>query len=105
MKPRIKLEFGTRGAPDPFELREILAHVAEDFPDKLPDAPILVQTVALERTNRGKTTNIHALQRSGKLKPGSSRNFCDMFMLDAAGVTTRALAERDLLAQARETRA
>ncbi|MBA4228780.1 MAG: nucleotidyl transferase AbiEii/AbiGii toxin family protein [Hyphomonas sp.] len=99
VQPRIKLEFGARGDPEPFELRDILPYVAEDFPDELPDAVAAVPTLALERTYWEKATILHALHHSGKLRPGLSRHFYDVFMLDAAGITERALAERVLLEQ------
>ena len=99
VKPRIKLEFGARGDPEPFELREISPYVAQDFPDEVPDAVTTVPTLALERTYWEKATILHALHHSGKLRLGLSRHFYDVFMLDAAGVTARALVKRDLLAQ------
>lgn len=99
MQPRIKLEFGARGDPEPFEQRRILPYVAEDFPGEVPDASTTVPTLALERTYWEKATILHALHHSGKLRPGLSRHYYDVFMLDAAGITERALAERDLLEQ------
>ena len=99
VQPRIKLEFGARGDPEPFEQRDILPYVAEDFPGEVPDAVTAVPTLALERTYWEKATILHALHHSGKLRPGLSRHFYDVFMLDAAGVTERALTERELLEQ------
>lgn len=99
MQPRIKLEFGARGDPEPFEQRDILPYVAEDFPGEVPDASTTVPTLALERTYWEKATILHALHHSGKLRPGLSRHYYDVFMLDAAGVTERALAQRELLEQ------
>lgn len=99
VKPRIKLEFGARGDPEPFEPRGVLPYVAEDFPDEMPDAVTTVPTLALERTYWEKATILHALHHSGKLRTGLSRHFYDVFMLDAAGVTARALDKRDLLRQ------
>lgn len=99
VQPRIKLEFGARGDPEPVEQRDVLPYVAEDFPGEVPDAVTAVPTLALERTYWEKATILHALHHSGKLRPGLSRHYYDVFMLDAAGVTERALAERDLLEQ------
>jgi len=99
VQPRIKLEFGARGDPEPVEQRDILPYVAEDFPGEVPDASTTVPTLALERTYWEKATILHALHHSGKLRPGLSRHYYDVFMLDAAGITERALAERDLLEQ------
>jgi len=99
VQPRIKLEFGARGDPEPFEQRDILPYVAEDFPGEVPDAVTAVPTLALERTYWEKATILHALHHSGKLRPGLSRHFYDVFMLDASGITERALTERVLLEQ------
>lgn len=99
VQPRIKLEFGARGDPEPFELRDILPYVAEDFPGEVPDAVTAVPTLALERTYWEKATILHALYHSGKLRSGLSRHFYDVFMLDASGITERALTERVLLEQ------
>jgi hypothetical protein len=99
VQPRIKLEFGARGDPEPVEQRDILPYVAEDFPGEVPDAVTAVPTLALERTYWEKATILHALHHSGKLRPGLSRHYYDVFMLDAAGVTERALAQRELLEQ------
>jgi hypothetical protein len=99
IKPRIKLEFGARGDPDPHEPRAIRPYVAEEFPDALPDAETLVDTLSVERTFWEKATILHALHHNGKLRDGLSRHYYDLLMLDHAGVTAAALAEPDLLEQ------
>ncbi|KAJ8139358.1 hypothetical protein OY671_007429 [Metschnikowia pulcherrima] len=99
VQPRIKLEFGARGDPEPFEQRDISPYVAEDFPGEVCDAVTAVPTLALERTYWEKATISHASHHSGKLRPGSSRHFYDVFMLDASGITERALTERVLSEQ------
>lgn len=99
IKPRIKLEFGARGDPDPHEARAIRPYVAEEFPDALPDAETLVDTLSVERTYWEKATILHALHHNGKLRDGLSRHYYDLLMLDRAGVTAAALAEPELLDQ------
>lgn len=99
VQPRIKLEFGARGDPEPYEQRDILPYVAEDFPGEVPDSATTVPTLALARTYWEKATILHALHHSGKLRPGLSRHYYDVFMLDASGVTEQALAQRELLEQ------
>lgn len=98
IKPRIKLEFGARGETEPFEERPIQPYLAEDFGDDLPDSVTLVPTLAVERTFWEKATILHALFHNGKLRPGMSRHYYDLVMLDRAGVTEAALARPDLLA-------
>ncbi|MGX7896052.1 nucleotidyl transferase AbiEii/AbiGii toxin family protein [Tsuneonella sp. HG222] len=99
VKPRIKLEFGARGDPDPFEARDIKPYLAEEFPDGLPDAVTSVETLSIVRTFWEKATILHALHHNGKLRDGLSRHYYDLFMLDLAKITGAALAEPELLAQ------
>lgn len=99
IKPRIKLEFGARGDPDPFEKRDIRPYVSEEFPDALPNALTSVETLSVGRTFWEKATILHALHHNGKLRDGLSRHYYDLLMLDRAGVTAAAMAEPDLLEQ------
>lgn len=98
IKPRIKLEYGARGEPEPFEERAITPYLAEEFPDELPDADTLVSTLSVVRTFWEKATLLHALHHKGALREGLSRHYYDLVMLDRAGVTTEALAQPELLA-------
>lgn len=99
IKPRIKLEFGARGEPDPHEPRAIRPYLAEEFPDALPDAETRVDTLSVERTFWEKATILHALHHNAKLRDGLSRHYYDLLMLDRAGVSAAALAEPGLLDQ------
>lgn len=99
IKPRIKLEFGARGDPDPFEKRDIRPYVSEAFPDALPNALTSVETLSVGRSFWEKATILHALHHNGKLRDGLSRHYYDLLMLDRAGVTAAAMAEPDLLEQ------
>ncbi|HEX8442787.1 MAG TPA: nucleotidyl transferase AbiEii/AbiGii toxin family protein [Allosphingosinicella sp.] len=99
IKPRIKLEFGARGDPDPFEDRVIQPYLAEQFPEALPDAQTSVETLSVERTFWEKATILHALYHGGKMRDGLSRHYYDMLMLDRAGVTALSLAQPGLLEQ------
>ena len=99
IKPRIKLEFGARGDPDPFEDRIIQPYLAEQFPDALPDAETSIETLSVERTFWEKATILHALHHGGKMRDGLSRHYYDMLMLDRAGITAAALADPALLEQ------
>ena len=97
VKPRIKLEFGARGEADPSEGRSIVPYVAEEFPDEIPNAATMVPTLAVERTYWEKATILHALHHNGKLRPGLSRHYYDLLMLDQSAVTGAALASDGLL--------
>jgi len=97
IRPRIKLEYGARGDPEPFEERPITPYLAEDFPDELPDAATLVPTLSVQRTYWEKATILHSLHHKGKLRDGLSRHYYDLVMLDLAGITDEALAQPDLL--------
>ena len=61
IKPRIKLEFGARGDPDPSEILPLSPYIAEEFPDLMPSAQVKVPTLAVERTFFEKATILHAL--------------------------------------------
>jgi len=98
IKPRIKLEYGARGEPEPFEARAILPYLAEEFPDELPDSQTLVPTLSVLRTYWEKATLLHALHHKGVLRDGLSRHYYDLVMLDRAGVTADALSHAELLA-------
>lgn len=98
IKPRIKLEYGARGEPEPFEERAISPYLAEEFPDELPDAATLVPTLSVVRTYWEKATLLHALHHKGALRDGLSRHYYDPVMLDRAGITAEALAQPELLA-------
>ena len=98
IKPRIKLEYGARGEPEPFEERMIMPYLAEEFPDELPDAETLVPTLTVVRTFWEKATLLHALHHKGALREGLSRHYYDLVMLDRAGITVEALAQPELLA-------
>lgn len=97
IKPRIKLEYGARGEPEPFEERMIVPYLAEEFPDELPDAETLVPTLTVARTYWEKATLLHALHHKSALREGLSRHYYDLVMLDRAGVTAEALAQPELL--------
>lgn len=98
IKPRIKLEYGARGEPEPFEDRGVVPYLAEEFADELPNASTLVPTLSVIRTYWEKATLLHSLHHKGKLRPGLSRHYYDLLMLDHAGVTDEARACPELLA-------
>jgi len=97
IKPRIKLEYGARGEPEPFEDRAITPYLAEEFPAELPDATTMVATLSVVRTYWEKATLLHSLHHKGQLRPGLSRHYYDLVMLDRAGITEEARAQLGLL--------
>ena len=98
IKPRIKLEFGARGDPEPSEVLPISPYIAEEFPDLMPSAQVEVPTLAAERTFFEKVTILHALAHNGRLRPAMSRHYYDTFMLARAGIAKRAAEDPALLA-------
>lgn len=98
IKPRIKLEYGARGEPEPFEERAITPYLADEFADELPNASTPVPTLSVIRTYWEKATLLHSLHHNGKLRPGLSRHYYDLLMLDRAGITDEARARPELLA-------
>jgi hypothetical protein len=99
IKPRIKLEYGARGEPEPLEDRAITPYLAEEFPAELRNAATMVATLSAVRTYWEKATLLHSLHHKDKLRPGLSRHYYDLLMLDRAGITEEARAQPGLLAQ------
>ena len=97
IKPRIKLEYGARGEPEPYKTQTIRPYLAEQFPDEFLDADTDVETLSIERSFWEKVTILHALHHNDKFRAGMSRHYYDVVMLDRAGITARALADPDLL--------
>lgn len=98
IKRRIKLEYGARGEPEPFEPRPLVSYIVEEFPDELPDGKTLMPTLSIVRTFWEKATLLHALHHKGSLRDGLSRHYYDLVMLDRAGITAEAVADTELLA-------
>ncbi len=99
IKPRIKLEFGARGEPEPAQSMAIIPYLAEEFPGELSDAAVSVSTLSVERTFWEKVTILHALHHGSKLRPEMSRHYYDTMMLASKGIDDTALAQPDLLAK------
>lgn len=99
IKPRIKLEFGARGEPEPARSMAIIPYLAEEFPDELSDANVSVMTLSVERTFWEKVTILHALHHGSKLRPEMSRHYYDTIMLASKGIDDTALTQPDLLAK------
>jgi len=104
VKPRIKLEYGARGDPEPYEHRQISPYLADEFPEEAPDAQTAVETLNVERTFWEKATILHALHHSRKFRPGLSRHYYDLLMLANAGIDNRAIETSDLLTQVIENK-
>jgi len=101
IKPRIKLEFGARGATEPFEVKLIRPYLADAdlFPDELPDSLCELATLDIIRTFWEKITILHALHYTGKLRDGMSRHYYDSLMLFRGGIADKARTRPELLSQ------
>jgi Nucleotidyl transferase AbiEii toxin, Type IV TA system len=97
IKPRIKLEFGARGDPEPSEIKSISPYLAAVFPEELPDAICEVPTLSVIRTFWEKVTILHALHHNSKLRDGMSRHYYDTLMLSQSGIVEEACENLDLL--------
>ena len=97
IKPRIKLEFGARGDPEPSEIKSISPYLAAVFPEELPDAICDVPTLSVIRTFWEKVTILHALHHNSKLRDGMSRHYYDTLMLSRSGIVEDACENLDLL--------
>lgn len=97
IRPRIKLEFGARGEPEPCEPRTITPYLAEEYPRELIDAQTQISTLSVERTFWEKVTILHALYQGANFRPEMSRHYYDTAMLAAKGVDDLAIMSPDLL--------
>jgi len=97
IRPRIKLEFGARGEPEPCALRTITPYLAQEFPQELTNAQTQISTLSVERTFWEKVTILHALYHGANFRPEMSRHYYDTAMLAAKGIHDLAMQEPDLL--------
>ena len=100
IKPTIRIELGARGEQWPAKGQTITPYAAEAIPESFENATVKVQTLAVERTYWEKITLLHAEHHRAKDKtfPARlSRHYYDVFKLDQAGITTKALSEKSLL--------
>lgn len=97
IRPRIKLEFGARGEPEPCELRTITPYLAQEFPQKLTNSQTQISTLSVKRTFWEKVTILHALYHGANFRAEMSRHYYDTAMLAAKGVDDLAIKEPDLL--------
>jgi hypothetical protein len=97
IEPRIKLEFGARGDPEPSEIKVISPYLAEVFPEELPDPICEVPTLSVIRTFWEKVTILHALHHNSKLRDGMSRHYYDTLMLAQSGMVGEAHENLDIL--------
>ena len=97
IKPRIKLEFGARGEPEPSEIRTITPYLAQEFSAELQNAQTQISTLSVERTFWEKVTILHALYHGANFRAEMSRHYYDTAMLAAKGVDDLAMKAPDLL--------
>lgn len=101
VKPKVRLEFGTRGAHLPSELRQIRPTLFAHFPDIFSDSPVSVTTLSAERTFWEKATILHMLAHQGQTKPlgdRMSRHYYDLFkLIQHSELRQRTLEQTDLL--------
>lgn len=98
--PTIRLEFGARSDHLPAEQHIIRAYSAEEFPDQIPDADVVVKVLGIERTFWEKATILHMLYYQADEKAlgkRMSRHFYDLAELAKSDTKGRALRNLELL--------
>ena len=99
IKPTIKLEFGARGGIAPQNETTITPYVAQDFSKLFQQPTCSLATLSVTRSFWEKVTILHTLYHGSKIRDRASRHYYDTFMMDQRGITEKALADIQLLAQ------
>lgn len=99
IRPRVKVEFGSRGDKGPSTFCMIYSYIASEFPNSVSDPPIEVAVLAPERTFLEKLCLVHEeISKPGGLmpRPTMSRHFYDLYCLINAGYGERAMGDHAL---------
>lgn len=102
VRPAVRLEFGARSDHWPAEDATITPYVAEEFPDRIPDAVCHVRVLSGARTFWEKATILHQWHHApdDKAFPDrQSRHYYDLACLAEHEIAGSALADLDLLAR------
>jgi hypothetical protein len=102
VSPQVVLELGTHAEFVPRDRFTIRSFAAEEFPNVITDADVVVVALLAKRTFWEKTTILHAeyYRPPDKALPGRySRHYYDVAMLAQGPIRAEALADKDLLAQ------
>lgn len=98
IRPRVTLEFGARGEPEPKDTCSISPIVAETFYDEFAEPSVEVSTLHIERTFWEKVTILHAIHHGANLRDRMSRHYYDTHMLGLSPKAGEAIRNRELLA-------
>jgi predicted nucleotidyltransferase component of viral defense system len=107
VKPVVKLEFGARSDPWPFESRQVTSLVAQAFPSLFLAKACTVRALSPERTFWEKVLLLHEERHrpAGKTRrPRMARHFHDVWRLIDAGIADKAVADASLFEQVVEHR-
>lgn len=95
----VKIELGARSDTEPAAATSIGPYLAEVFPDEVPEASVVVRTVAPERTFWEKVALLHEESyRDASVMPRArlARHYYDLWCLIRRGVGARAASDRAL---------
>ncbi|MBN2581006.1 MAG: nucleotidyl transferase AbiEii/AbiGii toxin family protein [Pirellulales bacterium] len=96
----VKIELVARSDAFPVESASISPILCNAFSDALQEKHCVVRALAAERTFWEKATILHMLHHApdeGKLKPGMSRHYYDVYEMAQSSVFERAMKSIDLL--------
>lgn len=103
--PRVRIELTARTDNHPSQPATIVPYVAESFPDAISDSSVNVEVLKIERTFWEKATILHQFHFQsdpGRVAPGFSRHYYDVYQLVERGYSESALKDVSLLSEVAE---
>lgn len=103
--PRVRIELTARTDNHPSQPATVVPYVAESFPDAISDSSVNVEVLRIERTFWEKATILHQFHFQcdpGRVAPGFSRHYYDVYQLVEGGYSESALKDVSLLSEVAE---
>jgi hypothetical protein len=103
--PRVRIELTARTDNHPSQPATVVPYVAENFPDAISDSSVNVEVLRIERTFWEKATILHQFHFQsdpGRVAPGFSRHYYDVYQLVERGYSESALKDVSLLSEVAE---
>jgi predicted nucleotidyltransferase component of viral defense system len=100
--PRVRIELTARTDNHPSQPATVVPYVAENFPDAISDSSVNVEVLRIERTFWEKATILHQFHFQsdpGRVAPGFSRHYYDVYQLVERGYSESALKDVSLLSE------
>jgi predicted nucleotidyltransferase component of viral defense system len=100
--PRVRIELTARTDNHPSQPATVIPYVADCFPEAISDSSIKVEVLKIERSFWEKATILHQFHFQsdpGRVTPGFSRHYYDVYQLVERGYSESALSDVSLLSE------